>query len=121
MHSPSSDTRFAEAQKLLNYGFSNFTNISFGHQGDTVGTVTVNKGVKNVINAVLQEDASLFIQKSKSSQVVQNITFNEKINAPINQGDVIGTATYSLDDQVKKLNLINMTTNLYDTWFNLVR
>jgi len=36
MHSPSSDIRFAEAQKLLNYGFSNFTNVSLGHKGDTV-------------------------------------------------------------------------------------
>lgn len=36
MHSPSGDIRFAEAQKLLNYGFSNFTNISFGKKGDIV-------------------------------------------------------------------------------------
>ena len=133
MHSPSSDIRFAEAQKLLNYGFANFTNISFGHKCDTVGAVTIDKGVKNVISAVLEEDASLFIPKSKSSQVVQNISYNEKIMAPINEGDIIGTATYSVDDEViksinivasetvKKLNLINMTTNLYERWFNLLR
>ena len=36
MHSPSGDIRFAEAQKLLNYGFSNFTNISFGKKDDIV-------------------------------------------------------------------------------------
>lgn len=36
MHSPSSDIRFSEAQKLLNYGFSNFTNISLGKKGDIV-------------------------------------------------------------------------------------
>lgn len=36
MHSPSTDIRFGEAQKLLNYGFSNFTNISFGTKGDIV-------------------------------------------------------------------------------------
>ena len=36
MHSPSSDIRFAEAQKLLNYGFSNFTNISFGNKDDII-------------------------------------------------------------------------------------
>lgn len=36
MHSPSSQVRFAEAQKLLNFGFSNFTSISFGDKGDVV-------------------------------------------------------------------------------------
>lgn len=36
MHSPSSPVRFSEAQKLLNFGFSNFTSISFGDKGDVV-------------------------------------------------------------------------------------
>ena len=36
MHSPSTDIRFGEAQKLLNYGFSNFTNIKFGTKDDVV-------------------------------------------------------------------------------------
>lgn len=36
MHSPSSDIRFAEAQKLFNFGFSNFNNVSFGDKGDVV-------------------------------------------------------------------------------------
>lgn len=36
MHSPSSDIRFNEAQKLLNFGFSNFTNVSFGDKGDSL-------------------------------------------------------------------------------------
>ncbi len=36
MHSPSTDIRFQEAQKLLNYGFSNFTNITFGTKDDVV-------------------------------------------------------------------------------------
>ena len=36
MHSPSGDIRFQEAQKLLNFGFSNFTNVSFGDKDDVV-------------------------------------------------------------------------------------
>ena len=93
MHSPSTDIRFQEAQKLLNYGFANFSNVSFGNKGDIVGTITVDKGVKSEINAIMGDDASLFISKSKSNQIVQNISFNEKINAPVNEGDILGTAT----------------------------
>ena len=133
MHSPSSDIRFAEAQKLLNYGFSNFTNISFDHKGDVMGNVTVEKGVTTQIDAVLEQDSSIFIEKSKSSQIVQNISFKETAEAPIEKGAVLGEVTYSLDgevikkinivasDSVKKLNLFNMTTNLYYNWFNLLR
>jgi len=133
MHSPSSDIRFSEAQKLLNYGFSNFTNISFGKKDDIVGIVKVEKGLKSEIKAILEEDASLFIEKSKSSQVVQNITFRDTVEAPIEQGAIIGQVTYSVGDKVvktvnvianetvEKINLINMTTNLYNNWFRLMR
>lgn len=89
MHSPSSDIRFKEAQKLLNFGFSNFTNISFGDKGDIVGSLEVEKGVDTSVNAVLSENASFFIKKSKSSSVVQNITFKENVEAPIEKGEVI--------------------------------
>lgn len=133
MNSPSSDVRFSEAQKLLNYGFSNFTNISFGNKGDIVGHVNIDKGVSSQINAILEENASLFIEKSKSSQIIQNISFKDTIEAPIEHGAIIGEATYTLDNQVlkkinivasdtvNKLNLVNMTTNLYNNWFNLLR
>ena len=133
MHSPSSDIRFAEAQKLLNYGFSNFTNISFGKKDDIVGIVNVEKGLKSEIKAILEEDASLFIEKSKSSQVVQNISFSDTVEAPIEQGAVIGQVTYSVGDNViktvnvvanesvEKINLINMTTNLFNNWFRMMR
>lgn len=133
MHSPSSDIRFAEAQKLLNYGFANFTNISFGKKDDIVGIVKVQKGMSSEIKAVLEEDASLFIEKSKSSQVVQNISLSDTLEAPIEKGVVIGQVTYSVGDKVvktvnvvanqkvEKLNFITMTTNLLNDWFRMMR
>ena len=133
MHSPSSDIRFKEAQKLLNFGFSNFTQISFGDKGDIFGKPNVEKGVNETVNAILSEDASFFIKKSKSSQIVQNVTLNENLEAPINQGDVLGSVTYTLDgeiiksiniiaeESVKRINILNMTSNVYEHWFNMLR
>ena len=133
MHSPSSDIRFAEAQKLLNYGFSNFTNISFGKKDDIVGIVKVQKGIASEVKGILEEDASLFIEKSKSSQVTQNISFSDTVEAPIEKGAILGQVTYSVgdnvvktvnvvaDQSVEKLNFINMTTNLFNNWFRLMR
>lgn len=97
------------------------------------GNVTIEKGVSSQIDAVLEEDASFFVEKTKSSQVIQNVTFSESLEAPIEKGYVIGKVTYSIDnkvvktvnivasDTVKKINLVNMSTNLYDNWFNLLR
>lgn len=97
------------------------------------GNVSVNKGISPSVNGILSEDASFFIKKSKSSNVAQNITFRENISAPIEKGETIGTVTYTLDgeiikeinivstDTVKKVNLINMTMNVYGNWFNMMR
>lgn len=97
------------------------------------GSLTVQKGVTSSVNAVLSEDASFFIKKSKSSSVTQNVTFKDNLEAPINKGDVIGTVTYTLDNQViktinivaedsvKKINLINMTLNVCENWFKMMR
>lgn len=104
-----------------------------GIKGIIFGSLNVQKGVTSSVNAVLSEDASFFIKKSKSSGVTQNVTFKENLEAPINKGDVIGTVTYTLDNQViktinivaedsvKKINLINMTLNVCENWFKMMR
>lgn len=97
------------------------------------GNVAVEKGVTNKLDAILENDASFFIEKANSSKVTQNVSFSQTLEAPIEKGSIIGTVTYSIDnkvihsvnivasDTVKKVNLVNMGTNLYDNWFNLLR
>ena len=97
------------------------------------GTLDVKKGVSSSVNAILLENASFFIKKSKSSSVTQNITFRENLEAPINEGDIIGTVTYNLDGEiiksmnivadkeVKKLTFINMAGKVLNNWFTLLR
>ncbi|MDE5830662.1 MAG: hypothetical protein K2H53_03120, partial [Clostridia bacterium] len=66
------------------------------------GNLNVEKGVTGTVNAILSEDASFFIKKSKSSNVIQNVTFRENLEAPIKKDEVLGTVTYTLDDEIIK-------------------
>lgn len=73
------------------------------------------------------------MKKGDSNDISQEININENISAPINQGDVLGTITYSCSDNspiqinlvaennVKKITLWSMTTYLYNLWFNMFR
>lgn len=97
------------------------------------GNLPVEKGVEPSVDAVLSENASFFIKKSKSSNVVQNVTFKENLEAPIEKGEIIGAVNYTLDnetiktinivakDSVRKLNLFNLTLNTYENWFRMLR
>lgn len=89
MKAPSTKVRFAEAQKLLDYGFSKFSFKSFGNKDDVIQTVSVNKGVKNNVDLILEDNAGTLIEKGKESQVSQSIEINNNIEAPIKKGDIL--------------------------------
>ena len=133
MKAPSSKVRFSEAQKLLDYGFNNYTCKVFGNAGETVQALTVNKGVESSVNAVFESSAKVFMKKGQETNVVQNISLQDNLSAPIEKGQILGEVTYTLDNEtiatvnliadseVKKVNLWNMTTHLYELWFNMIR
>ena len=89
MKAPSTKVRFAEAQKLLDYGFNKFSFKSFGNKNDVIQSVPVNKGVKKSVDIVLEQNAGTLIEKGKENQVSQSIEINNNIDAPIKQGDVL--------------------------------
>lgn len=86
MKAPSSAVRFSEATKLLNYGFSTYSVYSFGNKGDVVGSISVNKGITDNLNAVLENNATILTKKSKTSEVSQNLSLDSEISAPIIKG-----------------------------------
>ena len=89
MKAPSTKVRFAEATKLLDYGFSKFSYKSFGNKDDVIQTVSVNKGIKKSVDVILENDAGTLIEKGKENQVSQSIEINNNIEAPIKEGDIL--------------------------------
>lgn len=133
MKAPTTKIRFAEATKLLDYGFANYTSKSFGNKGDVITTANVNKGIEQQVNLLLEKDAAVLIKKGDTGNITQEITINENITAPICKGDVLGKVTYKAGNDIileinlvaeadiSKSNMWNITTNLYLKWFNLCR
>lgn len=133
MKAPSTKVRFSEATKLLDYGFANYKAKSFGHKGDIVTSTFVNKGIFNSVNLILENDASILLKKGVDSNIEQNLTINDNISAPVKKGDCLGKVTYTLNnEQLLEVNLLaesdiekntvwNLTTSLYEKWFNMLR
>lgn len=89
MKAPSTKVRFAEAQKLLDYGFNKFSFKNFGSRNSIIQTVSINKGVKNNVDVILEEDCGTLIEKGKESQISQSIEIDNNIVAPIKKGDIL--------------------------------
>ena len=133
MKGETSAIRFKEAQKLLDYGFSNFQYVECSKKDDIVKTLNVDKGITGTIDAIFENDSGCLIKKGKSKDITSNINLNDKLSAPIKKGQKLGEVTYSIDNEiisnvnivakedVKKLNLVNMSARVVENWFTLFR
>lgn len=129
----SSEIRFTEARKLLDYGFSNYEYKNLGLKGDIVGTVNIHKGIENSTNAILKNDIGIVIKKTKSSNVSQNVELFNNISAPISTGQKVGEVSFYLDNKevcradlvsssdISKYSFAAMATKVYKNWFSLLR
>lgn len=133
MRGPTSEIRFKDAKKLLDYGFTNFKFEKTSTKDSIVQTVNVNKGVEKELNLVYEKDNGILVQKANASSIEQEVVINENISAPIMKGDVIGTVHFYLDGQlldsvnlvaekdISKMSVLSMYTRITDAWINLLR
>ena len=133
MKAPTSAQRFSNATSLLDYGFNNYSYKSFGTQGEVVKSVAVTKGVSQEVNAVYETSPSFLIKKGEEASITYELNLQESIQAPISQGQQLGTITYSLngtqlatvslvaETSINKINLLTMSKSVFNNWFSLLR
>lgn len=133
MKAPSTKVRFADAEKLLDYGFNNYSYCQFAKKDSVLTNLPVSKGVTNSLNIVYSDDSGCLLPKGMNKNVEQVISLPDAIQAPINIDQKIGEVTYILDGEtigstslvaekeVKKINLSNMAENIFFKWFRVLR
>lgn len=133
MKAPTSPIRFAEAQKLLDYGFNNFEYKKLANKNDLIKEISVDKGIENSVNAILENDNGVLIQKGQNKDIVQSVQLTDSINAPVYAGQVLGNVTYSLNgNEIGNVNIVaeksvgkntafNMIEHVFFNWLSLLR
>lgn len=133
MKAPSTKVRFAEAQKLLDYGFNNFSYKEFAKKGEIVKNIEISKGVKSNLDIVFENNAGVLLEKGKGKDIDQIMDLEENIFAPIKAGQKLGEINYSLEgeiicsvnliakENIEKINLFTMSKHIYYLWVNLLR
>lgn len=107
MGSPTSKTRFAEAAKLLDYGFANYDSVKLAEKGEPMGTVVVEKGMPNTVNAVAPENISVLVKKGERDTVQGELIFDDPISAPIAKGDQLGELViYKKDKEISRYPVV---------------
>lgn len=133
MKGPTGAIRFSEAQKLLDYGFSNYQYKELAGKYECLKNVTVQKGTEDNLNILFDEDAGVIIKKGENKNIEQITSVPDTLIAPITKGQKVGEVSYCLDGErittiniiaekeIKKISLINFSSKLYKSWFCLLR
>jgi serine-type D-Ala-D-Ala carboxypeptidase (penicillin-binding protein 5/6) len=94
--------RFQETRKLLDYGFNNFKRVKVLDKGASVSAspeVKVDKGVKETVPAVLQDDLMVMLPAGEEKKVQVSATF-DSLSAPVKANQPVGHATLKTDGSI---------------------
>lgn len=105
---PVSQTRFDEARAMLDYGFANYQRISIANKGDLLGEcLPVHGGAADTVELALGSGLSMLLKNGQQSGLKLELALPEYADAPVSQGDVLGTVNVLLNGQViAKLNCV---------------
>ena len=90
MKGATSAQRFADAQTLLNYGFS-FYALKDVVPEAVLPPVSVSLGTQATVQPVLGEDTHLLLEKTLAGDLRQAVSLPESLEAPVAAGEPIGT------------------------------
>ena len=85
-----SDKRFADAKTLLNYGFAAYTLLPVVPESP-LPAVPVTLGERRQVQAVLPQGSVLLLEKNRANALTQSLTLSETLEAPVEQGDTLGS------------------------------
>ncbi len=102
-------TRFSETKTLYNLGYDNYSIQSVLKQDDVVTKLEVSNGTKETKNLELLASQTLNALVNRTTQVenlLPQIDLKENIQAPIEQGEILGVVSYNIDNISYKVDLI---------------
>ena len=96
MKAKTSAERFADAKKLLDYGFANYS--VYKCDDTAVEPIAVKGGKEEYLN-LSYGGCSVLLPKGREKKVETILELPEYVSAPINKGDVIGKAHFVIDKE----------------------
>ncbi|MCL2575197.1 MAG: D-alanyl-D-alanine carboxypeptidase [Defluviitaleaceae bacterium] len=129
MGANTSDIRFGETKKMLDYGFANFKVVKGELAGTVVGEVPVAKGATPTAAVMVQELISNVTEKGNNSELTAEIIIHDNISAPAPQGTIAGEIIYTYEGEeigrtsliteeaIEKAGFTDMTKRIFHIWF----
>ncbi|SEL26466.1 D-alanyl-D-alanine carboxypeptidase PBP5/6 [Acinetobacter sp. DSM 11652] len=97
---PSMQARATQTRDLLSWGYANFETVSVQPAQKELTTSKVWFGQSNQVSVGLAENFNVTMPKGQANAIQTQIAVQPNLNAPLQQGQVVGKLTATLDGKV---------------------
>ncbi len=94
-----SELRFAGARAMLDWGFANWAFVKPEIDMSELQPVKVLHGVTTTITPVLRETKPVLVKKGREADITKTVTLSHSVEAPIEEGEILGEVVIALDDE----------------------
>jgi len=90
---------YTDTHELLNYGFENFEKINLINSNEFIKNIEIESGDSKYLTILSSDSLNALVNKDSIDEVEETILLNE-ISLPVDEGEVIGTIKYNLNDEL---------------------
>lgn len=94
------DERFGGARAMLDYGFANYTLYTPAADETALTPVSVSHGVAQTVTVAPGEATPLLLKKGQEKQVVPKIQLAKTVDAPVEEGQILGEWQILLNNEI---------------------
>lgn len=104
---PNSKTRNAEVSRMFDFAFSQYMNYPIFKRGETMGLLRANKAKIREVPLVAEQPYSVLLKKGQDQSGLRHeLKFADRLDAPIRQGETVGSLlVYSGDQLLTEFNI----------------
>ena len=116
---PTSQERFDDAKKLLDYGFANFSNKIIVNKGDVITNITIDKAKKDNVDLIAEKNLMALLNKGDEKNVTTETILNENIKAPLEYLEPVGIQKCYLNGElIGEVNIVTKEKVETKKWNN---
>lgn len=112
--------RTIEAQKLLEYGFKNFSTLLAVKKSDLFGPQKVSKGKLSQVDLIPVEEGWVTVAKGKENSISITPEIPKSITAPVQKGQIVGKVVIQSEGRPLKeialLSSVDVPKGIYLFW-----
>lgn len=100
MGANSQRARKVESKKLLSYGFRFFETLTAYEAGTEFAKQRIYMGDKDQVRLGINQSSAITIPRGYREKLKASFTLDKPLEAPINKGEVVGTLTIKIEDDI---------------------